>query len=124
MALKTATKTDTNRVELIVEVDADSFEAAVSKAYKKNIGKMNIPGFRKGKAPRSFVEKIYGSGVFYEDASTLCIPKRWTLPLRNPAMNMWKIKSIWTWSLSGKRASFSKPSSPSSPRWKWASIKA
>ena len=47
MALKTATKTDTNRVELVVEVDADSFEAAVSKAYKKNIGKMNIPGFRK-----------------------------------------------------------------------------
>lgn len=75
MALKTATKTDTNRVELIVEVDADSFEAAVSKAYKKNIGKMNIPGFRKGKAPRSFVEKIYGSGVFYEDAVNALYPE-------------------------------------------------
>ena len=74
MALKTATKTDTNRVELVVEVDADSFEAAVSKAYKKNIGKMNIPGFRKGKAPRSFVEKIYGSGVFYEDAMNAVYP--------------------------------------------------
>lgn len=75
MALKTATKTDTNRVELVVEVDADSFEAAVSKAYKKNIGKMNIPGFRKGKAPRSFVEKIYGSGVFYEDAVNALYPE-------------------------------------------------
>ncbi len=68
MSLKTANKTDTNRVELEVEVDAATFEAAVNKAYKKNIGKMNIPGFRKGKAPRHYVEKIYGEGVFYEDA--------------------------------------------------------
>ena len=68
MSLKTANKTDTNRVELEIEVDAAAFEAAVNKAYKKNIGKMNIPGFRKGKAPRHYVEKIYGTGVFYEDA--------------------------------------------------------
>ena len=68
MNLKNTNKTDTNRVELEIEVDAASFEAAVNKAYKKNIGKMAIPGFRKGKAPRHFVEKIYGTGVFYEDA--------------------------------------------------------
>lgn len=48
MALKTATKTDTNRVELVVEVDADSFEAAVSKAYKKNIGKNEYSRFPQG----------------------------------------------------------------------------
>ena len=69
MSLKNATKTETaNRVELEVEVDAETFEAAVNRAYKKNIGKMAVPGFRKGKAPRHLVEKMYGTGVFYEDA--------------------------------------------------------
>ncbi|MDD3693135.1 MAG: trigger factor [Oscillospiraceae bacterium] len=68
MGLKTATKVDTNRVELEVEVDAEAFNAAVNKAYKKNISKLNVPGFRKGKAPRQLVEKIYGSDVFYDDA--------------------------------------------------------
>ena len=68
MSLKSATQKETNRIELDIEVDAATFEAAVNKAYKKNIGKMAIPGFRKGKAPRHFVEKIYGAGVFYEDA--------------------------------------------------------
>lgn len=75
MALKTATVKETNRVELEVEVDAAAFEAAVAKAYRKNIGKMNIPGFRRGKAPRSFVEKIYGKGVFYEDAVNALYPE-------------------------------------------------
>ena len=68
MSLKSATKVDTNRVELEVDVDAAAFEAAVSKAYKKNIGRMQVPGFRKGKAPRHLVEKMYGTGVFYDDA--------------------------------------------------------
>ena len=68
MSLKAATKKETNRVELEVEVGAEAFEAAVAKAYKKNIGKLNVPGFRKGKAPRHLVEKLYGEGVFYEDA--------------------------------------------------------
>lgn len=68
MSLKTANKVDTNRVELEVEVDAEAFEKAVNKAYKKNIAKMNVPGFRKGKAPRHLVEKLYGTSVFYEDA--------------------------------------------------------
>ncbi len=69
MSLKQATKTDTaNRVELEVEVDAAAFEAAVEKAYRKDVKKMNIPGFRKGKAPRHYIEKLYGTEVFYEDA--------------------------------------------------------
>lgn len=75
MSLKTAEKKDTNRVELVVEVDAARFEEAVAKAYKKNIGRMNVPGFRKGKAPRPFVEKIYGKGVFYEDAVNALYPE-------------------------------------------------
>ena len=74
MALKQANKVETNRVELEIEVGAEEFEKAVSVAYRKNIGKMNIPGFRKGKAPRAYVEKIYGEGVFYEDAVNALYP--------------------------------------------------
>ncbi len=74
MALKQANKVETNRVELEIEVGAEEFEQAVSVAYRKNIGKMNIPGFRKGKAPRAYVEKIYGEGVFYEDAVNALYP--------------------------------------------------
>ncbi len=74
MALVNAKKVDTNRVELEIEVGAEAFEAAVAAAYKKNIGKFNVPGFRKGKAPRAFVEKIYGTGVFYEDAVNAIYP--------------------------------------------------
>ena len=68
MSLKQATKVETNRVQLEIEVDAATFEAAVQRAYRKNIGKIQVPGFRKGKAPRALVEKMYGTGVFYEDA--------------------------------------------------------
>ena len=68
MSLKNAEKQENNRVKLEIEVDAATFETAVNAAYKKDIKKMNIPGFRKGKAPRAYVEKIFGSGVFYETA--------------------------------------------------------
>ena len=75
MSLKSANKLENNRVELEVEVDAAAFEAAVAKAYKKNIRRMNVPGFRKGKAPRHLVEKMYGTGVFYEDAVSDLYPQ-------------------------------------------------
>ncbi len=68
MSLKTATKKENSRVELEIEVDAATFGAAVNAAYKKDVKKMNVPGFRKGKAPRAMIEKIYGEGVFYETA--------------------------------------------------------
>lgn len=68
MSLKNAEKKENNRVELEVEVDAAAFEAAVQRAYKKDVQKMSIPGFRKGKAPRALLEREFGSGVFYETA--------------------------------------------------------
>lgn len=55
-------------VELIVEVGAEEFEAAIERAYKKNRGSISVPGFRKGKAPRKVIEGMYGAGVFYQDA--------------------------------------------------------
>ena len=68
MSLKTATKLENGRVELEIEVDAATFGAAVDAAYKKDVKKMSVPGFRKGKAPRAMIEKMYGTGVFYDTA--------------------------------------------------------
>ena len=68
MSLKNATKLENGRVELEIEVDAAAFAAAVDAAYKKDVKKMSVPGFRKGKAPRAMIEKMYGTGVFYETA--------------------------------------------------------
>lgn len=61
-------------VELIIEVSAEEFEAALEKAYKKNRGSISVPGFRKGKAPRKIIEGMYGSGVFYQDAMEAVYP--------------------------------------------------
>lgn len=68
MSLKNAEKKENNRVELEIEVDAETFAKAVDAAYKKDVRKINMPGFRKGKAPRALIEREYGSGVFYETA--------------------------------------------------------
>ena len=74
MSLKSINKPSGNQVELEISIDKESFEKAVSAAYKKNVGKMNVPGFRKGKAPRAIIEKMYGKGVFYDDALNALIP--------------------------------------------------
>lgn len=74
MSLKSSSKVDTNRVQLEVSVDADAFEKAVDQAYRKEKGRIAIPGFRKGKAPRKFVEKYYGEKIFYDDAINAVYP--------------------------------------------------
>lgn len=63
-----------NMVKLTIEVSADEFEKAMQSAYVKNKGRINIPGFRRGKAPRQMIEKMYGAAIFYEDAANEIIP--------------------------------------------------
>ena len=68
MSLKSSNKVDTNRYQLEIALNADEFEKAVEAAYHKEGKKIVIPGFRKGKAPRKFIEKYYGENVFYDRA--------------------------------------------------------
>ena len=68
-------KLEKNMAKLTIEVPAEDFEAAIEKAYQKAKGKITVPGFRKGKAPRKMIEKLYGVGVFYEDAANIVIPE-------------------------------------------------
>lgn len=75
MNLKSSKKLETNRYELEIEISKEDFSKAVDKAYRKNIKKISIPGFRRGKAPRAFVEKYYGENIFYEDAINSIYPE-------------------------------------------------
>lgn len=67
-------KLEKSMAKLTIEVDAAEFDSAVNKAYQKNRSKISLPGFRKGKAPRTMIEKMYGAGIFYEDAANMIIP--------------------------------------------------
>lgn len=67
-------KVEGNMAKLTIEVSAEDFEAAVEKAYQKSKNKINIPGFRKGKAPRKMIEQMYGKEIFFEDAANYAIP--------------------------------------------------
>lgn len=66
-------KLEKNMAKLTVEVPAEQFDKAIKSAYDKNRNRFNIPGFRKGKAPQAMIEKMYGPGVFYEDAANKAI---------------------------------------------------
>ncbi|MBP0962803.1 MAG: trigger factor [Oscillospiraceae bacterium] len=74
MKLVESNKLENSRHELVVSVGAEEFKPAVDKAFKQNIKKISIPGFRKGKAPRHMVEKMFGEGIFYEDAVNALYP--------------------------------------------------
>ena len=74
MSLTKKEMTEKNKYEIEFSVDKATFDKAVDAAYRKNVKNINIPGFRKGKAPKSVVEKMYGAGVFYEDAINDIIP--------------------------------------------------
>lgn len=70
----TIEKLDKNMAKLTIEVSVEDFEKAVETAYQKNKGKIEVPGFRKGKVPRKMIEQMYGKEVFFEDAANEVIP--------------------------------------------------
>lgn len=74
MSLKSANKVETNKYELEIEVSAQEFEEAIQKAYLREKGKIQISGFRKGKAPRKLIEREYGEEVFFESAVNILYP--------------------------------------------------
>ncbi|WMJ84101.1 trigger factor [Oscillospiraceae bacterium LTW-04] len=74
MSLVSSKKVETNRAELTVEVKGEQFAQAVEAAYRKNMKSITVPGFRKGKAPRAMVEKLYGKGMFLDEAMNALYP--------------------------------------------------
>lgn len=69
--------------KLTIEVDAEEFKKATTEAYKKQKKNFNIPGFRKGKVPQAFIEKMYGPEVFYEEAANIIIPKAYAEEMKD-----------------------------------------
>ncbi len=69
-------------------VDKEVFDKAEIAAYKKNVKNINVPGFRRGKAPKSIIEKMYGKGVFFEDAINECIPEAFEAALKESGLNI------------------------------------
>ncbi len=74
MSIIKCEKTEKSAYALEFSVDKATFESAVNKVYRQQVKNINIPGFRKGKAPRAIVERMYGKGVFYEDAANELLP--------------------------------------------------
>ncbi len=88
MSLIKSEKTDKSVYTLEFSVDKETFAKAVSNAYRKQVGKITVPGFRKGKAPRSVIEKMYGKGFFYEDAINEVLPDAFDAALKESALDM------------------------------------
>ena len=82
MSLIKSEKAEKSVYKLEFSVDKATFDKAVSNAYRKQVGKISVPGFRKGKAPRSVVERMYGKGVFYEDAANELLPDAYEAALK------------------------------------------
>ena len=88
MSLIKAEKLEKSKAYVEFSISNEAIEAEVKNVYKKQIGKMNIPGFRKGKAPRSVIEKMYGKGFFYEDAINEVLPDAFDAALKESKLDM------------------------------------
>lgn len=82
MSLINVNQLDKNQVELNFLIPKETFDESVTRVYKKNASKMNVPGFRKGKAPRNIIEKMFGKGVFYEEALNDILPDSFDAALK------------------------------------------
>ena len=88
MSVKNCEKLEKSRVALTVEVDAETFEAAIEKAYRKVRNQVNVPGFRKGKAPRKMIESLYGVGVFYDEAINIAMPEAYAAAVESEKLEV------------------------------------
>ena len=88
MTVKSCEKLEKSRVALTIETSAKEFEAAVNKAYLKMRGKINVPGFRVGKAPRKIIEKMYGAEVFYEEAVNIILPDAYEAAVKEQELDV------------------------------------
>lgn len=94
MNVKSAEKKENSTVELVIEVPAEEFDAAVEKAYRKNKGSISVPGFRKGKAPRKIIESMYGASVFYEDAIDEVYPAAYSEAVKEQGLDVVAYPSV------------------------------
>ena len=88
MKLNNVEKKEKNQVVLSIAVEPEVFETACEKAYRKNVGSINIQGFRKGHAPRKIIEKLYGKEIFFEDAMNFCIPDAYEAAVKEAALDV------------------------------------
>ncbi len=88
MSLIKSEKTEKSVYTLEFSVEKDVFDKAVHNAYRKQVGKIAVPGFRKGKAPRAVIEKMYGKGFFYEDAINEVLPDAFDAALKESKLDM------------------------------------
>lgn len=88
MSVKSCEKIEKSQVALTVEVEAQEFEAALEKAYRKMRGKINVPGFRPGKAPRKIIEGMYGVEVFFDEAINIAFPEAYEAAVKEKELNV------------------------------------
>ena len=88
MSLKNKELIEKNQYELTFEVERSVFDAAVEKVYRRQAKNITIPGFRRGKAPRSIIEKMYGKGVFYEDAVNEVLPEAYEAAAKESGLDI------------------------------------
>ena len=88
MSVKSCEKIEKSQVVLTIEVGAPEFEAAIEKAYRKVRNQVNVPGFRKGKAPRKMIESLYGVGVFYDEAINIAMPEAYAAAVESEKLEV------------------------------------